>query len=61
MLSYFNGKKVIVFGGTGFIGNHLVNSLCKQSVKLKSFQEMQKKKIFFCEPGQVSIKKLQIF
>ena len=64
MLSYFNGKKVIVFGGTGFIGNHLVNSLCKQSCQIEIISrnpQKKKKKFFSGEPGQVSIKKITDF
>jgi len=44
MLSYYNGKKVIIFGGTGFIGNHLVNSLCKQSCQIEIISRNPQKK-----------------
>ena len=44
MLSYYNGKKVIIFGGSGFIGNHLVNSLCKQSCQIEIISRNPQKK-----------------
>ena len=31
MSSNLRGKKVVVFGGNGFIGSHLVNHLCEEA------------------------------
>ncbi len=57
MSSNLRGKKVVVFGGNGFIGSHLVNHLCEEACEIKIItrQKNSKKKIFFAnEPGQVS-------
>ncbi len=59
-----SGKKVIVFGGTGFIGSHLVNILCKYSCQVDIVTRSNLKKPDFflgSEPGQVRIKKIEEF
>ena len=35
MRSNLSGKKVVIFGGTGFIGSHLVKSLCKEACQIR--------------------------
>ena len=62
MSSSLRGKKVVIFGGNGFIGSHLVNYLCNEScqVKIVSRQEKVNKKFFFgSEPGQVTLEKIK--
>ena len=59
-----SGKKVVVFGGRGFIGSHLVNLLCKNSCQVDIITRSDNKKLDFflgCEPGQVSVKKIDQF
>ncbi len=59
-----SGKKVVVFGGTGFIGSHLVNHLCRNScqVEIVTRSDIRKLKYFLgSEPGQVSISKIDKF
>ena len=34
MRTNLSGKKVVIFGGGGFIGSHLVKSLCKESCQI---------------------------
>ena len=48
MSSNLRGKKVVVFGGNGFIGSHLVNHLCEEAceVKIVTKQKKPKKKFF---------------
>ena len=61
MSSNLRGKKVLVFGGNGFIGSHLVNHLCEESceIKIVTRQKNSKKKFFFAnEPGQVSFEEI---
>ena len=61
MFTHLNGKRVVIFGGSGFIGNHLVNKLCQQSCQIKiiSRNPDTKKNCFFSsEPGQVSVSKI---
>ena len=41
-----SGKKVVVFGGRGFIGSHLVNLLCKNSCQVDIVTRSDKKKLF---------------
>ena len=59
-----SGKKVVVFGGKGFIGSHLVNLLCRNSCQVDIITRSDNKKLDFflgSEPGQVSIKKIEQF
>ena len=59
-----SGKKVVVFGGKGFIGSHLVNLLCKQSCQVDIITRDDNKKLDFflgSEPGQVCVKKVVEF
>ena len=59
-----SGKKVVVFGGRGFIGSHLVNLLCKNSCQVDIVTRGDNKKLDFflgSEPGQVSVKKIDEF
>ena len=59
-----SGKKVVVFGGKGFIGSHLVNLLCKNSCQVDIVTRDDSKKLDFflgSEPGQVSVKKIEKF
>ena len=59
-----SGKKVIVFGGTGFIGSHLVNLLCKSSCQVDIVTRSNLKKLDFFlgnEPGQLRIIKIKDF
>ena len=62
MSSNLRGKKVVVFGGNGFIGSHLVNHLCEEAceIKIVTKQKKPKKNIFFAsEPGQVSFEEME--
>ena len=34
MRTKLSGKKVLIFGGGGFIGSHLVKHLCKESCQI---------------------------
>ena len=64
MFSQLEGKKVVVFGGTGFIGSQLVYKLCKESCQVDIItRKINVKKRFFSagEPGQVSTKKIEFF
>ncbi|MEE2694849.1 MAG: complex I NDUFA9 subunit family protein [Pseudomonadota bacterium] len=59
-----SGKKVVVFGGTGFIGSHLVNGLCKEACQVDIVTRSNKKKLDFFignEPGQIRIVKINSF
>ena len=61
MSSNLRGKRVVVFGGSGFIGSHLVNHLCEEAceVKIVTREKKLQKKIFFAnEPGQVSFEEI---
>ena len=42
-----SGKKVVVFGGKGFIGSHLVNLLCKNSCQVDIVTRSENKKLEF--------------
>ena len=64
MNTEISGKKVVVFGGTGFIGSHLINSLCRNSCQVEIITRSNKKKPDYFlgnEPGQVSISKVEHF
>jgi NADH dehydrogenase len=55
------GKRVVVFGGSGFIGSHLVNHLCEEACEIKIItrKKKSKNKLFFAnEPGQVSFEEI---
>ena len=56
------GKRVVVFGGSGFIGSHLVNHLCEEACEIKIItrkKNFQNKFFFANEPGQVSFEKIE--
>ena len=64
MYSYLNGKKVVIFGGTGFVGNHLVRNLCDNSCQIEiisRFPEKKSKKFYSHEPGQIKIRRIEKF
>ena len=51
-----SGKKIVIFGGGGFIGSHLVKHLCKESCQINIVSRVSKRPspIFFAsEPGQI--------
>ena len=59
-----NGKKITIFGGSGFIGNHLVSSLCKQPCKIEVVTRKLNYKsthFFGNEPGQLKYKSIKSF
>ena len=59
-----SGKKVVIFGGTGFIGSHLANILCRNACQVDIITRSNKKKLDFFlgnEPGQVRIIKIESF
>ena len=61
MNSNLRGKKVVVFGGSGFIGSHLVNHLCDKAceIKIVTREKTSGKNFFFAnEPGQVSFEEI---
>ena len=58
------GKKIVIFGGTGFVGSHLVNMLCKNSCQIDIITRSNRKKLDFFlgnEPGQVKLLKIERF
>ena len=64
MRTRLSGKKVLIFGGGGFIGSHLVKHLCKESCQINIISRDTKKNLplFFAnEPGQIKIKKINTF
>ena len=59
-----SGKKIVVFGGRGFIGSHLVASLCRNACQVEVVTRSHIKKLDYFlgnEPGQVSISKIDSF
>ena len=63
MSSNLRGKKVVVFGGNGFIGSHLVNHLCEEACEIKIVtKQKNRKKIFFLQvnPAKFHLKKLSM-
>ena len=59
-----SGKKIVIFGGTGFVGSHLVNMLCKNSCQIDIITRSNRKKLDFFlgnEPGQVKLLKIERF
>ncbi|MBD22262.1 MAG: hypothetical protein CL572_01180 [Alphaproteobacteria bacterium] len=64
MKTKLSGKKVVIFGGAGFIGSHLVKHLCKESCQINIVSRDQKAElpIFFAnDPGQVKLKTISNF
>ncbi len=64
MRTKLSGKKVLIFGGGGFIGSHLVKHLCKESCQINIVSRDTKRTLplFFAnEPGQIKIKKINTF
>ena len=53
MNTKINGKKVIIFGGTGFIGSHLINVLCKNSCQVDVVTRRKLKKLDFNEQEKI--------
>ena len=64
MKKEISGKKIAIFGGSGFIGSHLVNHLCKYSCQIDIVTRGKSKKLDFflgSEPGQVRVVNLKEF
>ncbi len=63
MSSSLRGKKIVIFGGNGFIGSHLTNQLCNEScqITIVTRKSFIKNKFFANEPGQVIFKKIDNF
>lgn len=60
----FNGKKIIIFGGSGFIGKHLINKLSRFSCNIEIISRSPKdiKLIkFLGELGQIDINTIDDF
>ena len=54
-----SGKKIVIFGGGGFIGSHLVKHLCREScqINIVSRASVSPSPLFFAsEPGQIKVK-----
>ena len=59
-----NGKKILIFGGTGFIGTHLVKNLCNQACQIEvATRKLNYKSSLFLgnEPGQIKYKHIKDF
>ena len=59
-----NGKKVLIFGGSGFIGSHLVKNLCTHSCQIEVLsRKLNYKSSLFLgnEPGQIKYKHIKDF
>ena len=59
-----NGKKVLIFGGSGFIGSHLVKNLCTHSCQIEVLsRRLNYKSSLFLgnEPGQIKYKHIKDF
>ncbi|MEC8265734.1 MAG: complex I NDUFA9 subunit family protein [Pseudomonadota bacterium] len=64
MRKTLSGKKVVIFGGAGFIGSHLVKHICKESCQINIITRNPKDElpIFFAnDPGQIKLKKINKF
>ena len=62
MSSNLRGKKVVVFGGNGFIGSHLVNHLCEEACEIKIVTRQKKpKKNFFLQMNLVKFHLKKLF
>ena len=58
MRSNLSGKKIVVFGGTGFIGTHLVKHLCKEACQIRIISRSPKSNqghFFANDPGQIEV------
>ncbi len=58
MRSDLSGKKIVVFGGTGFIGTHLVKRLCKEACQIRIISRSPKSNqahFFANDPGQIEV------
>ena len=59
-----NGKKIVIFGGSGFIGSHLVKNLCAHSCQVEVVtRKLNYKGSLFLgnEPGQIKYKYIEDF
>ena len=57
MNSSLSGKKIVIFGGSGFIGSHLIARLCEEACQIHIVTRgFKKSKNFFFanDPGQVN-------
>ena len=64
MSTKLSGKKIVIFGGGGFIGSHLVKHLCGEScqIDIVSRASVSPSPLFFAsEPGQIKVKKIKTF
>ncbi len=64
MNSSLSGKKIVIFGGSGFIGSHLVSRLCKEACQIHIITRgpVVRKNFFFAnDPGQVNFEIIHSF